>query len=316
MIERVGHPSGGESLEAELCRDLARGDAMAETLLPILRHLIAAEDSSVFSDEILARVRGMLAELARSLLEAAEGPGEHAGAEPLVRAFIDNPALLSHVHAQALEWQLAQRLQVRLALDPVVSPLLQALIASPDAAAQALAMTYLAAQARWCQAQRRMTLTWRELPGDLLHGALLSLRTLAGEGGEAAERIARTERAIRSSYDEATGRLALAARLVAALDGAGHAALSLDHAGVSLFLTALAWRSGQPREAAVLSTHEAQSARLALALRSAGLEPVNIRAHMMTLHGDVTLPAGFDRLDPEAAGRLLGPHPVAGAFTR
>ena len=49
MIDRVGHPRGGEDVEAALRQELARGDAMAETVLPILRHLVAAEDDSVFS---------------------------------------------------------------------------------------------------------------------------------------------------------------------------------------------------------------------------------------------------------------------------
>lgn len=301
MIDRVGHPHGEEDVEAALHGELARGDAMAETLLPVLRHLVAAEDDSLFGEDILAHVRGMLADLANGLLDDPDQ--DEATRQRLFRALLDNPALLAHLHALALEWQLVQRLQARTALDPVVSPLLQALIASPDAETQGLAMTYLAAQARWCQAQRRMKLAWRELPGDLLHAALLSLRVTIGEAA------AREDAEIRRSYDEAAGRLGLAARLVAGLEDGGRTALSLSHAGVSLFLTALALESGMARDAAVLSTHEAQAARLALGLRSAGLDLMLVREQLMMLHGHAALPIGFDRADRELAARVLSSNP-------
>lgn len=310
MIDRVGHSPGVEDAEAALRRELARGDAMAETLAPLLRQLIAAEDDSLFGEDILAQVRGMLADLAQGLL--ADVPDDDAARERLIRALLDSPALLAHLHALAREWQLSQRLQARLALDPVVPPLVQALIASPHADTRETAMAYLAAQARWCQAQRKMKLTWRELPGDLLHTALISLGTTIGEAA------ARTDAAIRRSYDEATGRLGLAARLVAGLDdlepdGGARAALSIPHAGVSLFLTALALGSGTARESAVFSTHEAQVARLALGLQGAGLEPAQIREQVMALHGHATLPPGLDRADGTLAARILASSPSVGA---
>ncbi|SFF98925.1 hypothetical protein SAMN05518801_10531 [Novosphingobium sp. CF614] len=320
MIDRAVPSASGENVEAVLREELARGDAMAETVLPILRHLIAAEDSSVFSDEILARIRGMLADLANGLLDAlAGGTGQRGGhvtgeAELLVRALIDNPALLSHLHALALEWQLTERLQLRLALDPVVSPLVQAMISSADGTTQGLAMTYLAAQARWCQAQRRMTLPPRELPGDLLHGLLLTVRALVGGAPEMTERTARMEAGIRQSYDEGASRLGLAARMITSLGGEAQAALSVAHAGVPLFLTALALGSGQARDTVVLSTHEAQLARLALALRSAGLEPGDVEKQFLALHPEVTLPAGFDRVGPDLAAAILSSGPPAGRY--
>ena len=246
----------------------------------------------------------MLAELADGLLGAVTA--DAAQRDVLIRALIDNPALLAHLHALALEWQLAQRLEGRLALDPVVSPLLQALISSPDVETQGLAMTFLAAQARWCQAQRRMKLAWEELPGDLLHAALLSVSATVGEAA------ARTDAAIRQSFDEATSRLGLAARLVASLEDGGRTALSISHAGVSLFLTALALRTGETRETATFSTHEAHLARLALGLRSAGLAPGEVCEQAMTLHGHAALPPGFERVDQGTAGRILASHPCAG----
>jgi len=310
----------GENVESILRDELARGDAMAESVLPILRHLIAAEDSSVFSDEILARVRGMLADLASGLLDAltlATGETEKARYHPeelavLSDAFIDNPQLLTHVHALALEWQLTEKLQARLSLDPVVSPLLQAMIASTDSGTQGLAMTFLAAQARWCQAQRRMRLPLAELPGDLFHAVLMTVRTLSGGNGNLAERAVLAEAQLRQGYDEGANRLGLAARLLLNLGGGAQAALSVSHAGLALFLTALGLGSGQTRNAVVLSTHEAQLARLALALRSAGLKPAAIEQQFLTLHPDVVLPEGFERIGPDGAAAMLNAGRYAG----
>lgn len=326
MIDQAVHPTGGENVEAVLREELARGDVVGDTVLPILRHLIAAEDSSVFSDEILARIRGMLADMAGQLLDAlmdggvgAAGTVERAvhpasEVEVLTRAFIDNPAVLSHLHALALEWQLTERLQSRLALDPVVSPLLQALISSHDGATQGLAMTFLAAQARWCQSQRRMMLPLRELPGELLHCVLVTLRGLAGSAPAMIERVALVEGAIRADFDEGANRLGLASRLITGLGGGAQVALSITHAGVPLFLTALALGSGQGRDAVVFSTHEAQLARFALALRSAGLKPGGVEEQFLAIHPEVTLPEGFDRLGADLAAAILASGRAAGHF--
>lgn len=314
MIDRTVHPASGENVEAVLRDELARGDAMAETVLPILRHLIAVENGSLFSDEILARIRGMLADLAGSLLGAWAGAGNEHGTDEVkavTRALVNNPALLSHLHALALEWQVTERLQARIALDPVVSPLLQGLISSSDTATQGLAMTYLAAQARWCQAQRRMELPLHELPGDLLYGVLQVLRSLAGSTPEMAEWAAQAESGIREAYDEGASRAGLASRLIMGLGGGAQAALSVGHAGVSLFLTALAAGSGQTRDRVTMSTHEMQAARLALSLLSTGLKPSAVEEQFLTLHPEATLPPGLGELGPDLAAAILtSGHPA------
>lgn len=303
MIQTVPTPQAAVSVEAVLREELAHGDAMLGTIAPILRHLLANDDHSVFGDEIIARVRGVTADLSRQLLDEAAGPGQAepapARVDALASALVDVPGLLAHVHAQALEWQLVQRLQARLALDPVLSPLLQALIASSDARTSGLAMNFLAAQARFCQAQKRMKLPLAELPGDLLHGAL---EALCAEAGDAA---APAMAAIRQRYDESCGRLGLATRLVMDMGAGAVAALSITHAGVSLFLSALSLATGQNRDLVVLSTNEAQMARLALALRAAGLKPQAIEEQFLALHPDVALPEGFENLGADGAAALL-----------
>ena len=151
------------TVEDVLRDELAQGDAVIGTIGPVLRHLLANDDQSLFNDEIVARVRGMVDHVARQVLDAvedAQGGGarrDHAAQRiaHVVSAVVERSALLAHVHAQALEFQLAERLHARIALDPVLSPLLQALIASPDSATSSSAMTLLAAQARFVQAQRR-----------------------------------------------------------------------------------------------------------------------------------------------------------------
>ncbi|PEQ13398.1 hypothetical protein B2G71_08190 [Novosphingobium sp. PC22D] len=313
MMEPSVRTNTAEQVEAALRDELARGNAMVETVVPIVRHLITNDDNSVFSDEILARVRGMTSDLAEQLLDAfvaADGADRAADHSPgrvaaLAQALIDNPGLLAHVHALAIEWQLTERLQARLSLDPVVPPLLQALVASPDGVTQELAMRALAAQARFGQAQRRMKLALAELPGEQLHAALIALRTQAARDMPAAERAAIAERNIRAAYDEAANRLGLMARLVHGMGHTASGALSVTHAGVAIFTTALALFTGQNRDTVVLSLHETQVARLALGLRAAGLRPASVEEQFLALHPEIALPEGFERLGPDRAAAIL-----------
>lgn len=298
-------PPSEDTVEAALRDQLAQGDAVLRSAAPIMRHLLSGARHAMFGDEIVARVRGAAADVARQLLDARAGAGEpqahdSATLDVLVAALAEVPGLLGHVHALALEWQLTERLQRRLALDPALPPLLQALLASNDTATSALAMNLLAAQARFAQAQRRMQLPLGELPADLLHGALQALRTLGDASGSDA-----AEAAIRAGYDEGRSRLALAARLVTGMGGGAVAALALAHAGVAIFATALGMAAGQERDTVLLATGEGQSLRLALALRAAGLKPEAIAEQLLALHPDAPLPPDWDRLSPDRAAALL-----------
>ena len=311
MSENTAQTLTAIPVDLVLRDELVHGDALIGTIAPILRHLLANDEHSVFSDEIIARVRGMMSDLAGQLLNqlavAAGEPDlrEHdpAHVAALVDGMVAHPGFLGHIHALALEWQLTERLHARLALDPVLSPLLQALIAASDAQVAATAMALLAAQARFAQAQRRMQLPLSELPGDLLYAALLGLRGHAGE--TAPELAGEAERVIRSNYDENRSRLGLIARLVTGMGGGATAALSITHAGAGLFLSAVALASGQDRDMAILATNEGQLARLALALRAAGLKSQDVAEQFEVLHPDVALPAGFDQLSSDQAAALL-----------
>ncbi len=303
-------PQTAESVEDMLRTELAQGDALIGTIIPIMRHLVASDDHSVFSEELVARTRSMIEDVAQQLLVAR---GEAAGAAnphghdrdelgALVNGLAADCGLLAHVHALGLEWQLTERLHARLSLDPVLSPLLQALIASPDQASAAAGISLLAAQARFVQTQRRMQLPLGELSADLLHVALLGLRSHTGMDDAAA---GLAEQAIRGKFDESRSRFVLMSRLVLGMGGGAIAALSAEHAGVALFLTALSIATGQDRSLTVLSTNEGQLARLALGLSAAGLKPKSIEEQLVAIHPEVTLPEGFEQLGPDRAAALL-----------
>jgi hypothetical protein len=298
-------------VEAILRDELAHGDVVLDTIGPIMGHLLANSDHSLFSDEIVARVRSMIGHVAQQLLlahgEAAQMADpigfatEHAG--PLCESLCSHLPLLIHCHSLAQEWQLADRLERRHSIDLVLSPLLQALISSEDSSTAGTAMAALAAQARFIQQARRMELHIDELPGDLFHHTLTALRNYADT--ESQEAAKRTEAQLRKNYDEGQSRLALMNRLIMGLGQGVRAALNLGHAGVSLFVTALAIASHQDRGLAVISTNECQLARLALGLRSAGLKPKEVAEVFLYIHPEVSLPEGFDGMRVEQAAAIL-----------
>ena len=311
MMDSAAQFQSAETVEAALLGELNHGDSVLATVTPIMRHLLDGGGGTIFADVVIAGVRGMAADLARQLLDArSQAAGisernEHPAAQlsELCAALTINPALVSHCHALALEWKLAQQLHARLSLDPVLSPLLQSEMASADSETAALAMRFLAAQARFCQEQRRMQLPLLELPGDLLHGALIALRTVSSPDLDTLAEQA--EAALRQAYDEARSRLGLAARLVSGLPEGGLAALSLGHAGTALFLTALSLGSRQDRGIVALATDDSQLARLALALRACGLKQAPVEEQFLTLHPDIALPEGFEQIGPDRAAAML-----------
>lgn len=311
MMDNCAQAHSAESVEVVLRSELASGDGVLATVAPIMRHLLDGGGGTIFADVVIAGVRGMAVDLAMQLLDArnsAGGASERVEHDParlaeLGEALTTSTALVSHLHALALEWRLMQHLQARLSLDPVVPALVQSEMASANPEAAALAMQFLAAQARFCQDQRRMQLPLAELPGDLLHGALIALQTVSSADGDAAAQQAAA--AIRKGYDESRSRLSLAARLVTGLTEGGLAALSIGQAGATLFLTAISLGARQDRNLAVLSTDGGQLARLALTLRACGLKQAPIEEQFLALHPDITLPDGFERISPDQAAAML-----------
>lgn len=295
--------------EQDLRAELARSDLALGSIAPVLRHLLTNADHSLFSGEVVARVRGMLGDLARQLLAVeAEEAGEEDplviaqhGAHRLVGGLAGDAALLGHMHALAIEWQLTETLQARDAIDASLSPLLQTQIASRDPGAAEVAMATLAAQVRFMQQARRMELPLGELSAELFHAALEVLRNHSDRPDAAVRTVAR----LREEYDEGHSRLGLISRLITGLGATAMAALEIERAGVALFLSALALASVQERDLVVLSTSSDQLARLSVALQAAGVKREQAAAQMALLQPEATLPDHFDAMTSNEAAAML-----------
>ena len=296
-----------DSIERLLRDELTRGDAVIADARPVLRYFLSHEGHPLFSEAMVARVRGMMLDIASQLLHAEAEGGEVRDRaayvaerqEELASALIEDGSFLAHAQALVIEADLAERLQARSGIDAVLPLLVQELAARDDEATAALAMALLAAQARFMQNCRRMELPMHELPGDLFHAALMALRNRGGAG------IELIERRLRASYDEGASRLGLIARAITGLGDEAPDALSIDRAGPAIFASALAMTSGQERSSVVLSFAEGQFARLLLVMRASGLEHAAMERQLLFLHPDHRLPLAFDAMSAERARALL-----------
>ena len=302
-------------VEHALRVELAQGDKVLSGVTPVLTHLLASNGSSLVNEAVVARVRGMLGDLSRQILMAANVGGslaqpDHTEQDQLADYLASDSAVLSHLYATAMEWQFTERLERKQSIDPVLGPLLQELIGSDDARTAEMAMNTMAAQSRFVQCLRRMEMPLSELPAEhFLHilrrsVAFVSEHTKGGSG-EGVQALKRT-------YDESATRVGLLGRLVAGMGNAARAALDLEHAGFALFSTALGMLTRQPRELAVLACHERQGARLALSLRAAGLEELEIIRQFALLEPGKALPNGIDGLSVAHAQEIIGHSPARG----
>lgn len=307
MMDPVVPAVASGAMEDVLAARLAAEERAYAGAGPVLQYLLHNGLGTIFDDEILARVRGMLADCARQLAAALIGPdrASHHGeatVDALIAGLAEQPAVLEHLHALALEWRLALRLRDRAALDPALSPLIQEQIGAANPSVSTLAVNLMAAQARFCQQQRRMQLPLMELPGDVLNRAI---RVMQGVAREADADAVQAERIVRTGLDEKRSRLALLRRSVAALGERAGVSLVLAHAGAALFVTALALGAGCSREAAVFATAEGHETRLLLGLIACGLEESAIAAQFLAVHPGGTVPEGLGLVAPERAAALL-----------
>ncbi len=285
-------------------QELARTERARHAVIPVLRHMLANEGPSLVNEAVVARVRGMLGHLAQQAYAGgsraiAPDSAATAAVDAIAARLADQAALLAHVHALALESQLAEKFGQRLSLDPVLSPLLQELIASDDRGVAELAMGLLAAQARFMQSQRRMELPLAELPADLLNTAIRCSEG-AAHPASAAGFVA-----LRDSYDEAATRLGLLERLIRAMRGAVVASLSFDRAGLALFASGVASAANVPRAEAVISCSDQQGMKLALLLRAAGLDLPAIERQMLMIGMAAPAPCGIADISTGAARQYL-----------
>ena len=311
--------AGVTSVETVLRDELARADRALGSVAPVLGHILASSGHALVSDAIVARVRGMLNDLARqftaglpcngpSISEVLEDP-----VDALAQRFAEDAPMLASLHAAAIEGMLAERLEQRAGIDPVLSPLWQELIASSEPSTGEAAMQALAAQSRFMQSQRRMQHPAGELAPETLERAL---RIWArGMPLDQEPQITEAMRHFKADYDEAASRTGLLARLTARMGAGAIAALELEHAGLALFASALAQLSGQSRERAVLACFDRQSARLALSLRAAGLEAQSVERQFLTLGPVERLPKGLAEVSSESARAMLQTSRLAVAET-
>ncbi|MBL8657953.1 MAG: hypothetical protein JNJ92_11455 [Altererythrobacter sp.] len=293
-------PSQAEPADHPLRAAMARGDRLHARSSPALHRLLAVEDHSLLGEAVVAQVGGMLADLSRQLLATDGREVDTATSAALAARLAESEALRDHCHALALEWRLALGLEAERALDPVLSPLIQSLVAGIPAETSALAMAALGAQARFAQAQRRMALPLGELPAELFHAALLILRNALP--GEPEGREAR----LRRDYEEGSGRLALLGRLAGETgDLLGGAALAVEEAGVALWLSVLAIRTGETRERTIFAASDRELGRLMLALRAAGAAPAEAERQALMIRPDAQLPRGLHDVGTREAAQWL-----------
>lgn len=311
IMDQAATTPAPAQVKAMFQAELARGDRALSGVAPVLSHMLASSGHALVNEDVVARLRGMLADSACQLLdagqtEASQSRPSQKSIESLADHLAENGPILSHYYALAMEAHLARRLEQRSGLDPVLTPLLQELIASDHSETADLAMSTLAAQSRFVQAQRRMSFPLIELPARLFHRVLQSWKSWTQHSklpDGVSQQAAETK--LRGSYDEATTRLGLLTRLTGSMRKGAIAGLELDHAGLALFATALAVLTRQPRDLAVLACHDRQAARLALGLRAAGLDQNAIERQFLLLEPAERLPRELGEIDPEHAAYLL-----------
>lgn len=306
--------ASASTVETVLRDELARADRALSGVAPVLGHMLASSGHALVSDAIVARVRGMLGDLASQLLDRQQRAGvpEHEydeaapGIDPvdkLADALAEDALVLRHLHAIAMEGHVTQRLESRSAIDPVLTPLWQELIASDNGSIGESAMQALAAQSRFGQAQRRMQYPLSELPPDMLERVLRIWVRMTAAEQEPSVMIAL--HSLKSEYDEAATRIGQLNQMISKMQGTAIAALELEHSGLALFASALSHLTGQSRDRAILACHSRQAARLALSLRAAGQDEAAIERQFMILEPAAMVPPSIADLSVEAARTLL-----------
>lgn len=309
MSEETITGLSADSVEKRLRAQLAQAEAMLATAPEILRHLLAYGNSTLFSEEVIAHMRGMVAHIARQLLYAlAQKTSQRDAAgfaderqRTLASALLEDAALMSYAHALVLEADLAARMQMRSGIDPVLCPLLQELTASEEASLSAAAMHALAAQARFMQRHKRMELPLNELPADLFDAAIAKL---VGTNGDIAVDVPQLAAELRGGFDDAAMRTAQMSSLLKFSEVAVRS-LAIEDAGPSLFITALAAATEQARELIMLTLSENQMARLAITMRAAGLTQADIERQLLYLYPQAVPPEQLGAVTIERASEIL-----------
>lgn len=298
------------SVEETLRLELALGDRSIATTRPVLRHLLAGGNHSLLGDDIVARTRGCVTDCARLLLieQARAASARDIGSyvqsrQPaFAQSLLLDANIVAHAHAQVFEAALAERLRERNGIDPVLAQVLREAVIDGGEALAPDAMQVLTAQARFVQQQKRMSMPPLELPADLFHRALVLLCAQA-EGTDDEGPANAAGKSLRAIFDESAARIGQIARFLTG--SKPESALSLERAGLSIFVSAVAMASGEDRDIVLLSCADGQFARLSLTLRAAGLAPDEVREQFLYLHPDIALPESVAAIDRGRARAML-----------
>lgn len=237
----------------------------------ILGQAVLAGASSLFTDEVVARVAAMLRHHATRLLQLARGEGSQAAVEALMAELVAQPGVVGHVHALALEFVMGERLKARVALDPVAPPLIARLLAG-EVAPTGHGWRVLAAQARFVEASRRMEVPPAEIGVELLP----ERNKAAGAATSPAFRLT----AAPAGRDN---RQALLREAVRGWDGDRRELLDLARAGIGLFAAALANAVGVERDHVLLAAAGGEERLVAGLLEAAGLALPAVQRQLLCL---------------------------------
>lgn len=285
-------------VDAILKDDLARGNRALRSVAPVIAHFLEGDAPNLVSDAIVARLRGMLSHIGEQLVSQGELKNHEAtdsnAKSQLIDRLIGDEMVIEHLFSLALEWEITRGLEERISLDPVLSPLMQELIASQSPVVAELAMASMAAQSRFCQSQQRMELPLGELPHLVFARVIEHWEVVVAEPGSSGETAHIAE--LKAMFDEGAGRIGLLARLASAMRGGAIAGLDLAHAGLALFVSAGATLAGHDRGLAVFSCHAGQSVRLGLMLKAGGLSTQSIKQQIALLGGTKAIPGELERM--------------------
>ncbi|MXP25293.1 hypothetical protein GRI39_04440 [Altererythrobacter indicus] len=261
------------------------------------------DDPLLFSDRIVAHSRGMLSNIAYQLVTYLEDNSNNNNkisvfsdkVDELYNSLLSDQEVLDFVHAEALEWQLADRLETQLGLDPVTPPILQELVRSDQVELAQLAKDVQAVQANAAQMARRMEMPLKALPADIFHKVLLIFEKGYIETQQA-HTVAQLCVSLRETYAERKRRINKIARMLLLMGRRLREALFIEKAGVAIFSTALAAASGEERRRLIYTLSESQASRLGLTMRAAGLSEEEINEQIALLHPGLSVDIPFDRI--------------------
>ena len=280
--------SDAAAIEKALSDEVDQGELVAASVAPIMQHLLARHGDGLFSEETVARVGGMIDAIATELLAGDEaGSTDNDTIEAMAHRLAADEILLRYCHVRACEWQLAQALQRRGVVDPVLSPLLQSARASHDSVVANSAERVLTLQTRFDRLGAKMQHSVADLP-----------EAVFGRSDAVASPS-------QSSPNTALPRASALDEFVAEHLLDAPEALAIEQAGLAIFLTSLETRSGSPRDAIVLCIIARHSLQFAMMLRAAGLERTAIQQQMARFGLGETCLEQLDNISPAQAKATL-----------